>query len=68
MRELARIERMRLERANPWIIKEERAFREGLKFQTKRQKQLTFNSLYHDSCVQIDDDLPHISHNPFHLL
>jgi hypothetical protein len=67
-KELARLERMRLVRANPWIIKEERAFREGLTFQTKRGKKYTYNGFYHGVCVQVHDDLPHISHNPVQLL
>jgi hypothetical protein len=67
-KELARLERMRLERANPWIIEEERAFREGLKFQTKGRKECTPNGSHHSVCVEIDDDFPHISHNPFQLL
>jgi hypothetical protein len=67
-KELARLKRMRLECANPWIIKEEHAFREGLKFQTKRCKELSSNGSHHGVCVQIDDDLPHISHNPFQQL
>jgi hypothetical protein len=59
-RKNGRKKNIRLKHDNPRIIKEERLISEAT--------QATVNGSCHDSSVQIDDDIHHFSHNPFHLL